>query len=257
MIPRTVFPSDKLELLSEVLVRKTIGSKFPCREEKGPRSLAEGHGPRIIHLNSSYQTAQRMRLRSEKDALIPRRGLVVPCSRVYIAKGERKGLCFPAMGSTPFSPNREGGRRPCWVASAIFGHTRRTKKAGRALGENRFKEDHVKSDRPREEGATYGHVRAEKGPASSLFAASASRWLPLLLPLVPVPKEQSSTLLRSLLVAFLYHLVLFSPFSVRSPPTEGAFIHARIPRMHCARPRTRVFHAMQSQDLGFVSLQDN
>ena len=69
-------------------------------------------GRRIL-LDSSYQTAQRMRLKKrEKDeSLIRRRKLL------------------PGRGSNPFSPKREWRGRPCWVASAIFGHTR-TKKAG-------------------------------------------------------------------------------------------------------------------------------
>jgi len=56
-----------------------------------------------------------------------------------------------------------------------------TKKGGigAQLGENRFEEDHVKSDSSRE-GSTCGHVRAAQGPASS-----------------PVEKERASPLARS------------------------------------------------------------
>lgn len=46
---------------------------------------------------------------------------------------------------------------------------------GPLLGEKPLlKKDHVKSDRRREEGATYGHVRAKKGPPRRVYVVPAA-----------------------------------------------------------------------------------
>lgn len=76
---------------------------------------------------------------------------------------------------------RERKRRPCWIA--IFGDEKRRDRGreGDSPGENRFEEDHVKSDSSRE-GSTCGHVRAERArlvPATVEKENQAARVPPL------------------------------------------------------------------------------
>lgn len=143
---------------------------------------------------------------------------------------------------------------------------------GAPLGEKPLlKKDHVKSDRPREEGATYGHVRAKKGPPRRVHVTV--RCSPL-----SFEKEQSS--LRSLFLQGACSSSFSSssssssssfsscsssfllPFSQRaslarfllstlSQATEGAFIHARIPRMHCVRLACMCFGRLWRQSSVF------
>lgn len=123
----------------------------------------------------------------------------------------------------PLFRRRDGHAGSPQPFSATHGQKRRVGPSVKTA----WKKNHVKSDRSREgRGATYGHVRTRKGPprrrTSSSGAAAA---------VAAVEKEQSSSSLRSFLLFVLFFF--FSPlYSLLA--TEGAFIHARIPRMHCS-----------------------
>lgn len=106
-----------------------------------------GRSGRRILLDSSYQSCT-------KDAF----------------EKARKGREFDTAKLLPgfepfFAEERAKGAAMLGRLSHFRAHADKKGGLGAPLGEKPLlKKDHVKSDRPREEGATYGHVRAKKGP---------------------------------------------------------------------------------------------